>query len=86
MTLADAIPSAIIHINEHTVADEANAPVGGVAACGYRIPVRWRSGEHGSLHRHSVAHRSRGDPFLPPLGGADDDKSPGHLDTRAPED
>jgi benzaldehyde dehydrogenase (NAD) len=34
MTLADAIPSGIIHINEQTVADEANAPFGGVGASG----------------------------------------------------
>ncbi len=34
MQLADAIPSGIIHINEQTVDDEANAPFGGVAASG----------------------------------------------------
>lgn len=34
MKLADAIPSGIIHINEQTVADEANAPFGGVAGSG----------------------------------------------------
>jgi benzaldehyde dehydrogenase (NAD) len=34
MTLADAIPSGIVHINEQTVADEANAPFGGVGASG----------------------------------------------------
>lgn len=34
MQLADAIPSGIVHINEQTVADEANVPFGGVAASG----------------------------------------------------
>lgn len=34
MRIADAIPSGIIHINEQTVDDEANAPFGGVAASG----------------------------------------------------
>jgi benzaldehyde dehydrogenase (NAD) len=34
MKLADAVPSGIVHINEQTVADEANAPFGGVAASG----------------------------------------------------
>jgi benzaldehyde dehydrogenase (NAD) len=34
MALADAIPSGIVHINEQTVDDEANAPFGGVAASG----------------------------------------------------
>lgn len=34
MRLADAIPSGIVHINEQTVDDEANAPFGGVGASG----------------------------------------------------
>jgi len=34
MKIADAIPSGIIHINEQTVADEANIPFGGVGASG----------------------------------------------------
>ncbi|MBF0672547.1 MAG: benzaldehyde dehydrogenase [Salinibacterium sp.] len=34
MRIADAIPSGIVHINEQTVADESNAPFGGVAASG----------------------------------------------------
>jgi benzaldehyde dehydrogenase (NAD) len=34
MKLADVIPSGIVHINEQTVDDEANAPFGGVAASG----------------------------------------------------
>lgn len=34
MKLADAVPSGIVHINEQTVDDEANAPFGGVAASG----------------------------------------------------
>ena len=34
MQIADAIPSGIVHINEQTVSDEANAPFGGVAASG----------------------------------------------------
>jgi benzaldehyde dehydrogenase (NAD) len=34
MQLADTIPSGIIHINEQTVSDEANAPFGGIAASG----------------------------------------------------
>jgi benzaldehyde dehydrogenase (NAD) len=34
MKIADLIPSGIVHINEQTVADEANAPFGGVAASG----------------------------------------------------
>jgi benzaldehyde dehydrogenase (NAD) len=34
MQLADAIPSGIIHSNEQTVSDEANAPFGGIAASG----------------------------------------------------
>jgi benzaldehyde dehydrogenase (NAD) len=34
MQLADAIPSGIIHINEQTVSDEANAPFGGIATSG----------------------------------------------------
>ena len=34
MRIADEVPSGIVHINEQTVADEANAPFGGVAASG----------------------------------------------------
>ncbi|MEF2978545.1 benzaldehyde dehydrogenase [Subtercola sp. YIM 133946] len=34
MRVADAVPSGIVHINEQTVSDEANAPFGGVAASG----------------------------------------------------
>jgi benzaldehyde dehydrogenase (NAD) len=34
MQVADAVPSGIVHINEQTVADEANVPFGGVAASG----------------------------------------------------
>jgi benzaldehyde dehydrogenase (NAD) len=34
MKIADAVPSGIVHINEQTVGDEANAPFGGVAASG----------------------------------------------------
>lgn len=34
MLIADAVPSGIVHINEQTVADEANAPFGGVGASG----------------------------------------------------
>jgi benzaldehyde dehydrogenase (NAD) len=34
MRIADAVPSGIVHINEQTVADEANAPFGGVEASG----------------------------------------------------
>ena len=34
MKVADAVPSGIVHINEQTVADEANAPFGGVAVSG----------------------------------------------------
>ncbi|WP_296630515.1 benzaldehyde dehydrogenase [Rhodoluna sp.] len=34
MKIADSVPSGIIHINEQTVADEANIPFGGVGASG----------------------------------------------------
>jgi len=34
MQIADAVPSGIVHINEQTVGDEANAPFGGVSASG----------------------------------------------------
>lgn len=34
MQIADAVPSGIVHINEQTVADEANIPFGGVAGSG----------------------------------------------------
>jgi benzaldehyde dehydrogenase (NAD) len=34
MAIADAVPSGIVHINEQTVTDEANAPFGGVGASG----------------------------------------------------
>ncbi len=34
MQIADAVPSGIVHINEATVSDEAQAPFGGVAASG----------------------------------------------------
>ena len=34
MQVADSVPSGIIHINEQTVADEANIPFGGVGASG----------------------------------------------------
>jgi Aldehyde dehydrogenase family len=34
LTVADAVPSGIIHINEQTVADKANIPFGGVANSG----------------------------------------------------
>jgi benzaldehyde dehydrogenase (NAD) len=34
MAIADAVPSGIVHINEQTVADEANIPFGGIGASG----------------------------------------------------
>jgi benzaldehyde dehydrogenase (NAD) len=34
MRIADAVPSGLVHINEQTVADEANIPFGGVGASG----------------------------------------------------
>ncbi|MCU1479172.1 MAG: benzaldehyde dehydrogenase [Subtercola sp.] len=34
MRIADAVPTGIVHINEQTVSDEANAPFGGMAASG----------------------------------------------------
>jgi len=34
MTVADAVPAGIIHINEQTVADEANVPFGGLRSSG----------------------------------------------------
>lgn len=34
MQVADAVPSGIVHINEQTVADEANIPFGGVGGSG----------------------------------------------------
>ncbi|WP_199434753.1 benzaldehyde dehydrogenase [Qaidamihabitans albus] len=34
MEIADSVPSGIVHINEQTVADEANVPFGGVGASG----------------------------------------------------
>lgn len=34
MTVADAVPAGIVHINEQTVADEAQAPFGGVRGSG----------------------------------------------------
>ena len=34
LALADRIPTGIVHINDQTVNDEANAPFGGVAASG----------------------------------------------------
>lgn len=34
MTVADAVPSGIVHINEQTVSDEANVPFGGVGGSG----------------------------------------------------
>jgi benzaldehyde dehydrogenase (NAD) len=34
LALADRMPTGIVHINDQTVADEANIPFGGVAASG----------------------------------------------------
>ncbi len=34
MRVADAVPSGVVHVNEQTVSDEANAPFGGVGASG----------------------------------------------------
>lgn len=34
MRIADAIPTGLVHINDQTVNDEANAPFGGQAASG----------------------------------------------------
>ena len=34
LALADRVPTGIVHINDQTVSDEANAPFGGVAASG----------------------------------------------------
>jgi benzaldehyde dehydrogenase (NAD) len=34
LELADRIPTGIVHINDQTVSDEANAPFGGVLASG----------------------------------------------------
>ena len=34
LALAEQIPTGIVHINDQTVADEANIPFGGIAASG----------------------------------------------------
>jgi benzaldehyde dehydrogenase (NAD) len=34
VALADRIPTGIVHVNDQTVNDEANAPFGGLAASG----------------------------------------------------
>jgi benzaldehyde dehydrogenase (NAD) len=34
LALADQIPTGMVHINDQTVTDEANAPFGGIAASG----------------------------------------------------
>ena len=34
LELADRMPTGIVHINDQTVNDEANAPFGGTGACG----------------------------------------------------
>ena len=55
--IADRIPTGIVHINDQTVNDEANAPFGGVGASGTGEPVRRSGGQHRRLHRDAVGHR-----------------------------
>ena len=67
MQIADAIPSGIVHINEQTVADEANAPFGGVGCVRHRISFRRCPGQHRGIHRDAMAHgaaRHRAVPVL----------------------
>ena len=54
MDLADRIPSGMVHINDQTVDDEANAPFGGVGASGTGVALRRRRGQHRSLHGDPV--------------------------------
>src|SRR4051794_5034303 len=49
MAVADAVPSGIVHINEQTGADEANAPFGGVGGAGAGARVGGAPGEHGGV-------------------------------------
>ena len=37
LALAEQIPTGIVHINDQTVNDEANAPFGGVGASGHGL-------------------------------------------------
>ena len=54
-----AIPTGIVHINDQTVNDEANAPFGGVARLRHRLPLRRRAGQHRRLHRDALDHGAR---------------------------
>ena len=59
LALADRIPTGIVHINDQTVNDEANAPFGGVAASGTGSRFGGAVGQHRGLHRDPLDHGPR---------------------------
>ena len=67
LDIAERIPTGIVHINDQTVNDEANAPFGGVRGVRDGLPLRRSRGEHRSLHRDTLDHDARGARHLPLL-------------------
>ena len=70
MQIADAIPSGIVHINEQTVSDEANAPFGGVAASGTGSRSGGAQANIEAFTETPVAYRPPGHRALPVLAAA----------------
>ncbi|WP_254678872.1 aldehyde dehydrogenase family protein [Arthrobacter sp. 24S4-2] len=64
MEVADSIPCGIIHINEQTIGDEANAPFGGVRASGNGSRF---GGRRPTLRRSRKLSGSQCAPTLPPI-------------------
>ena len=56
LEMARRIPTGIVHINDQTVNDEANAPFGGVGVVGDRLASRRWAGEHRRVHRDPLDH------------------------------
>ena len=68
MRLTDLVDAGKVHINEQTVADESDAPIGRDEGLRQRGPLRRLHREHRGLHRGPVAHHASGDRPLPVLG------------------
>ncbi len=67
LELARRIPTGIVHINDQTVNDEANAPFGGVGASGNGLAPRRRRRPTSTRSPRPAGSRMRREPGQYPL-------------------
>ena len=69
LEMARRIPTGIVHINDQTVNDEANAPVRRDRVVGDGLAPRRRAGQHRRVHRDPLDHDAPRAGSVPALSG-----------------